>query len=314
MPTPEPPDSGIAAASKRFLRSLRSRNASYNTIKGYGRDISAFIQHLAAAGREQASVESVSPAEVREFLADAHGRGLAKTTVARRLAALRALFDYLAREEGLARNPARNVSAPKLAKKLPTVISAENANRLVESVSFDSDRHRSEDRVVRDRLIFELLYGAGLRARELASLKLTDFDLTERWILVRGKGRKEREVPYGTNAAAALERYLLVRTKLRPPAGETALLLHRWGGRLCRLSTRSIRRIVKKYSQQFNGDPSTHPHSLRHAFATHLLSEGADLRAIQELLGHASLSTTQRYTQLSLRDLARVYDAAHPKA
>jgi integrase/recombinase XerC len=160
----------------------------------------------------------------------------------------------------------------------------------------------------RDLLIFELLYGCGLRISELCGLNLDDFDYTERWVRVRGKGRKERQVPFGSRAAAAIERYMALR---KPGPGENALILNYQGTRLL---VRGARGIVKFYARMLTGDSSIHPHSLRHAYATHLLSDGADLRSIQELLGHASLSTTQKYTQVSLMDLMAVYDKAHPKA
>jgi integrase/recombinase XerC len=156
--------------------------------------------------------------------------------------------------------------------------------------------------------MFELLYGCGLRISELAGMNLDDFDRSERWILVRGKGRKERQVPYGSKAAEALEKYLAVRVAT---PGERALLMNHRGSRL---SDRGARGIVKFYARMISGDASLHPHSLRHAYATHLLADGADLRAIQELLGHARLATTQKYTQVSLTDLMAVYDRAHPKA
>ncbi|MCY4189672.1 MAG: tyrosine-type recombinase/integrase, partial [Bryobacterales bacterium] len=241
-------------------------------------------------------------------------KGWSAATTARHLAALRGFFEYLVREEGLPSNPARSLASPKIPKKLPPVMTAEDTNRIIDEVRFESKRDRFPDKVLRDRLIFELLYGAGLRVSELVGLDLDDIDTAERWIAVRGKGRKERQVPYGARAHEALERYLAARAKLDAPGMEQALFLHRWGGRLRRLTARSVGLIVKKYARLLNGDSALHPHSLRHAFATHLLSEGADLRAIQELLGHASLSTTQKYTQLSMKDLMGVYDAAHPKA
>jgi integrase/recombinase XerC len=161
----------------------------------------------------------------------------------------------------------------------------------------------------RDLAIFELLYGCGLRISELVGLNLEDFDFSERWVRVRGKGKKERQVPYAGKASDALDRYL----ELRKPAtgGERAIFLNHRGGRL---TDRGARGIVKFYARMITGDSSIHPHSLRHAYATHLLSDGADLRAIQELLGHARLSTTQKYTQVSVADLMAVYDKAHPKA
>ena len=314
MPDGLQPESSLAAAAERFVGSLRLRNASANTVRNYSSDLALFVEHLAAGGKRSPEVRQASRLAIREFMAEGKRRGLAQSTLARRLSALREFFDYLMREEGLATNPARGVATPKIPKKLPAVINTEDANRLVDGVKYDSERDRNPASVLRDRVIFELLYGAGLRVSELVGLDVGDLDLRERWIRVRGKGRKERQVPYGPNAADALDRYLAERAKLQPPAAEPALFIHRWGGSLRRLTARSVGLILKKYSKALTGDPSLHPHSLRHAFATHLLSEGADLRAIQELLGHASLSTTQKYTQLSMEQLTKVYDSAHPKA
>ena len=168
-----------------------------------------------------------------------------------------------------------------------------------------------EGSIRRDRLLLELLYGCGLRVSELVGLNLDDIDRGQRWLRVRGKRRKERDVPYGGRAAEALDRYL--ETRQAPPE-QNALFVHLWNGAWRRLTVRSVARIVKRYGIAFAGDPDLHPHSLRHAFATHLLGAGADLRAIQELLGHANLSTTQRYTQVSLEKLMEIYDKAHPKA
>jgi integrase/recombinase XerC len=276
--------------------------------------LALFAEHLSRDGQPDRLFDEITRLTIREFMAEGRQRGLTQATLARRLSALRAFFDYLVREEGLASNPARSVSAPKIPKKLPAVMTAEETNLLVDQVEYDAARDRSREKVARDRLIFELLYGTGLRVSELVGLNVDDFDLAERWISVRGKGRKERHVPYGVKAAEALKRFLRVRAKLEPPPEMRALFVHRWGGSMRRLTARSVGLILKKYAKAFNGDSSLHPHSLRHAFATHLLAEGADLRAIQELLGHASLSTTQRYTQLSMEQLMKVYDDAHPKA
>lgn len=314
MSSKQQPDDSISAAATRFLASLRARNASENTIASYGRDLGLFVSHFGSGQGQALSVGRVTRLMIREFMAEGRSKGLSPATLARRLAALRGFFDYLVLEEGLPNNPARSLAAPKISQKLPPVMSAEDTNQMVNAVRFDSERDRFPDKVVRDRLIFELLYGAGLRVSELVGLNLNDIDRAERWIEVRGKGRKERQVPYGVRADEALERYLTVRERLEAPRTEKALFLHRWGGKLRRLTPRSVGLIVKKYARLLSGDPSLHPHSLRHAFATHLLSEGADLRAIQELLGHASLSTTQKYTQLSMSELMKVYDAAHPKA
>jgi integrase/recombinase XerC len=208
---------------------------------------------------------------------------------------------------------AKLVATPKIPKDLPLVMTPEQTNNLIDAVAespADGNKDATERfpaRIPRDRVIFELLYGSGLRVAELVGLDREDFDWKERWIRVRGKGRKERLVPFGKRAAEALEIYM----GLCGHEKQQAVLLNARGGRL---TTRSVDRIVKRYAMRVSGDPSLHPHSLRHAFATHLLSDGADLRAIQELLGHASLSTTQKYTQLSLEKLMEVYDRSHPKA
>ena len=314
MSNGRPPDRGLDIAAQRFLRSLRTRNASPNTIRSYEKDLALFVTHFAPEGNVAPAFDKVTRLMIREFLAHGRGRGLAQATLARRLSSLRTFFDYLVREEGLASNPARSVATPKIPKKLPMVMTAEETNRLVDQVEYDGKRDRSPEKVIRDRLIFELLYGTGLRVSELVGLNVDDFDRAERWIRVRGKGRRERQLPYGVKAATALDRHLQARSQLKPPPELRALFLHRWGGALRRLSARSVNSILKKYAKALSGDPSLHPHSLRHAFASHLLSEGADLRAIQELLGHASLSTTQRYTQLSIEQLMKVYDDTHPKA
>lgn len=308
------PDRILAASIERFLLALRVSNASQNTILSYGKDLAQFAKFAAQEGGPAPRTDEITRLTIREHMADGRRRGLTQATLARRLAALRVFFDYGVREEGLATNPARNVATPKIANKLPPVMTPEETNRLIDCVQFDGERDRFPDKVVRDRLIFELLYGTGLRVSELVGLDIGDIDRAARWINVRGKGRKERQVPYGRKAGEVLERYLELRSKLKPPSGERALFLHRRGGMFRRLSSRAIGLILKKYAKAFNSDPSLHPHALRHAFATHLLSEGADLRAIQELLGHASLSTTQKYTQLSMQQLMQVYDSSHPKA
>ena len=314
MSSERQPERSVTAAAERFLASLTLRNVSDSTVLNYGKDIALFAEYFAMSGQGPPCVNDISRLAIREFMADQRRRGLAQSTLARRLSALRVFFDYLVREEGLASNPARSVATPKIPKRLPHVMNAEEVNRLVDQVQYVKERDRIPDRTLRDRVIFELLYGAGLRVSELVGLDVTDLDLRERWIRVRGKGRKERQVPFGARAGEALDRYLVTRSKLGPPVGMGALFIHRWRGSFRRLTARSVGLILKKYAKACTGDPSLHPHSLRHAFATHLLSEGADLRAIQELLGHASLSTTQKYTQLSMEQLMKVYDSAHPKA
>jgi integrase/recombinase XerC len=242
---------------------------------------------------------------LREWLAGLYRDNLTAVTIRRKLAAVRGLFAFLLREGVVPVNVARLVRTPKAPKTLPAVMSAEQANTLVDGVSAEK---LEKPFPARDRAIFELLYGCGVRVSELAGLDLHDIDRTEHWLLVRGKGRKERQVPLPGKAAEALDRYLAERPVVRE---EAAVFLNHRGHRL---TTRGISGIVKFYATFVSGDPSIHPHSFRHAYATHLLADGADLRAIQELLGHARLSTTQKYTQVSLTDLMAVYDKAHPKA
>jgi integrase/recombinase XerC len=282
-----------------YLAELKRQNASEHTLRNYGTDLDQFAGYFSPPPAE------VGVLELREWLGDLYNRGLSVVTIRRKLAAVRSLFRFMLREGTISTNPARLLKTPKAPKRVPIVPTAEQTNRLVDAVAADTmDRPHPE----RDLLVFELLYGCGLRISELAGLNLDDFDRSERWIRVRGKGKKERQVPYGSKAEAALERYLAVRAA-KPD--EDALMLNHRG---VRLSDRFIRRIVTFYARMVSGDASLHPHSLRHAFATHLLSEGADLRAIQELLGHSRLATTQKYTQVSLTDLMAVYDRAHPKA
>jgi integrase/recombinase XerC len=223
----------------------------------------------------------------------------------RKLAAVRSMFRFLAREGAVQNNVARLVRTPKAPKRVPQVPTAEQTNGLIDAVAQDK---LERPHPARDLVLFELLYGCGLRISELVGLNLDDFDRSEQWIRVRGKGRKERQVPYASKAAAALEKYLGAR-EAKP--GETALLVNHHG---TRITDRGARGIVSLYARLVAGDASLHPHSFRHAYATHLLADGADLRAIQELLGHARLSTTQKYTQVSLTDLMAVYDKAHPRA
>jgi integrase/recombinase XerC len=232
-------------------------------------------------------------------------QGLSAITIRRKLAAVRSLFHFLVREGTIGSNPARLVRTPKAPQRIPMVPSAEHTNVLIDGVAAAKLEQPHPER---DLLIFEFLYGCGLRISELCGLDLVDIDQTERWLRVRGKGRKERQVPFAGKAVVALERYLAKRTA---KLGETALVVNHAG---TRLSDRGARGIVKLYARLVAGDSSLHPHSLRHAYATHLLADGADLRAIQELLGHSRLATTQKYTQVSLTDLISVYDRAHPKA
>jgi len=285
--------SELAQGIDRYLDSLRQANVSPHT----------FVEYLSPPDAGPPHPASIDSLLLREWLGALYSRGLDAISVRRKLACVRSFFKFLLREGTIATNAARLVRTPKAPRRIPSVPSAEQTNVLVEGVAADT---LSRPHPQRDLLLFELLYGCGLRISELAGLNLSDFDQAERWILVRGKGRKERQVPYGSKAASALAAYLPLRNSAEP-----ALFLNHHGQRL---SDRGARGIVKFYANLVTGDPSLHPHSLRHAYATHLLADGADLRAIQELLGHARLSTTQKYTQVSLTDLMAVYDRAHPKA
>jgi integrase/recombinase XerC len=293
----------LTDAITRYLDSLRQANASPHTLRNYSADLAQFAEYFSPPGADPPTPAQIDSLQLREWLGALYQRGLDPISIRRKLASVRSLFKFLLREGTIPTNAAKLVRTPKTAKRVPSVPTAEQTNTLVDAVGADTlDRPHPE----RDLLLFELLYGCGLRISELVGLNLTDFDMAERWILVRGKGRKERQTPYGTKAAAALEKYLAVRNSTDP-----ALFLNH---QRHRLTDRGARGIVKLYARLLSGDSSLHPHSLRHAYATHLLADGADLRAIQELLGHARLSTTQKYTQVSLTDLMGVYDRAHPKA
>ena len=315
-------------ALERFVYYLRyERNASPETIKNYGGDIELFRKFLSPPGEKPPSLADVDHRIIREFVSWLYDRKLQKATVARKLAALRTFFKFCVREGVTKQNPARLVSTPKLPKRVPRVLTAEELNSFLDSLAggpggvkyAQRAKHQTDQDAMliprRDRAILELLYASGLRVSELVGLTLGNLDRRGQMLRVLGKGRKERVIPYGTKAQEALEAYWDVRAELlkRPhakAAPESVFLNHRGG----RLTQKSVRLIVKKYSRLANVNWNLHPHSLRHAFATHLLADGADLRAIQELLGHVSLSTTQRYTQASIEQLMAVYDKAHPHA
>jgi integrase/recombinase XerC len=304
MPTPQAVFE-LGSAVSRYLAELRRQNASPHTLRNYASDLEQFVCYFSPPGAQPPAPDQITALQLREWLGKLYDLKLSVISIRRKLAAVRSLFKFLLREGTVPANVARLVRTPKAPQRLPLVPNAEQTNALVDGVAADQFEKPHPER---DLLIFELLYGCGLRVSELAGLNLDDFDSSERWIRVRGKGRKERQVPYGSKAAAALEKYLPVRPA-RP--AERALFIN---CRKTRLSDRGVREIVKFYARMIAGDASLHPHSMRHAYATHLLASGADLRAIQELLGHARLSTTQKYTQVSLTDLMAVYDRAHPKA
>jgi integrase/recombinase XerC len=293
----------VEKAIDKFLLSLRQRNASVHTIKAYTFDLDNFSAYVGS--RNWRSIDHVA---IRGFLSHLYEKQLDKTSVARALAAVRSFYRWLAQEGVVEQNPAALVSTPKLAKRLPRVPTIEEMNTVLngqmpEVASFPE----------RDRIMFELLYGCGIRNSELIGINLDDIRLSSEAILIRGKGKKERYVPFGDSVKAALASYLPVRQQMlvERTKNTIALLINQRGGRL---TTRSVGRIIKKIAVAKGLSPDVHPHTLRHAFGTHMLEEGADLRSIQEMLGHERLSTTQRYTQLSMKHVLEVYDQTHPRA
>jgi len=290
-------------AVDQFLRALRERNASPHTIKAYTGDLETFTAYV--GWRDLRKIDHVI---IRGFLSHLYEKGLGKTSVARSLAAVRSLYRWLAQEGVVEQNPAALVSTPRLPKKLPRVPTIEEMNSVL-----DSQMPEVASFPERDRLMFELLYGCGIRNSELIGIDLSSISLSNEAILIRGKGKKERYVPFGELVKVALAAYLPVRQRMlaKRKKHTGALLINQRGGRL---TTRSVGRIIKKIAVAKGLSPDVHPHTLRHAFGTHLLEEGADLRAIQEMLGHERLSTTQRYTQLSMKHVLQVYDATHPRA
>ncbi len=304
---------------ERYLRYLRiERNASPHTIRNYASDLRQFRDYLAEArgatiGGGGGKISKVDQLAVRGFMARLYEREKKKASIARKLSAVRAFFKFLAREQVIQTSPAAAVSSPKLEKRLPRILSEEEMNRFLDQLG--QTAKGGEAALVRDRAILELLYASGLRVSELVGLDLRSINFDDGMVLVRGKARKERFVPFGSKAKDALGAYLPVREKIlaetRQPTGSPAMFLNARGGRL---TARSVDRLVKKYIRALGLNVKASPHSLRHAFASHLLDEGADLRAIQEMLGHESLATTQKYTQVSIKHLMDVYDKTHPKA
>lgn len=334
----------MKAAIANYLEYLRAvKNSSPHTVLNYGKDLEQFLNYLSPPGLNALAPGAVTHVAIREFMGHLHDHGLQKSSIARKLASLRSFFKYCVREGRVKENPARLVPTPKLPKRIPSVLSAEEMNGFLNQLAEKSPpsggelgasrRKSAADSPVssagrkvdeglllrRDRAMLELLYAAGLRVSELTGLNLLDIEPRELMLRVRGKGNKERIVPYGSKAQEALERYWPVREELlaqtstrRRAAPLTDAVFLNYAGR--RLTQRSVGRIVKKYVRLINVNWDLHPHSLRHAFATHLLADGADLRAIQELLGHQSLSTTQKYTHTSIRQLMEIYDKSHPHA
>ena len=319
----------------QFLEHLRyERNVSEHTLRNYASDLEQFLEYLAPAEKEkpeakkrvekkgavraaakkkkrsEPDLKHIDHITIREWLSSLHTAHKKKTSIARKLAALRTFFQFLVREGELEQNPAKLVATPRLEKKLPVHLSIEDAVRFIETPDLESDLGK------RDRAILELLYATGVRVAELTKLNLHDIDFRNKLLRVTGKRRKQRIVPFGDPALQALKNYLDVRESflLQAPLAERdsqALVLNYQG---TRITTRSVGRMVEKYISQCAGIHDISPHALRHSFATHLLDSGADLRDIQELLGHARLSSTQIYTHVSMEKLIEVYDKAHPKA
>jgi integrase/recombinase XerC len=293
----------VGKAVHAFVKSLGQRNVSVHTIKAYSGDLDEFASYAGARNWKQ-----IDHVTIRGFLSRLYEKGLGKTSVARALAAVRSLYRWLAQEGVVEQNPAALVSTPKLAKKLPRVPTIEEMNNVL-----DGQMPEVAAFPERDRMMLELLYGCGIRNSELIGINTDDIRLSNEAILIHGKGKKERYVPFGDSVRIALAAYLPARQRRLEECkkNSSALLINLRGGRL---TTRSVGRIIKKIAIAKGLSPDVHPHTLRHAFGTHMLEEGADLRAIQEMLGHERLSTTQRYTQLSINHVLQIYDQTHPRA
>jgi integrase/recombinase XerC len=325
------PAGSIALDAERFLRMLRDeRGASDHTLRAYSREVRDFVAFLAEALGSDMLMRDVEHTHIRTYMASLMDRGLTKASVARALAAIRSWFKWAAKAGLVDSNPALLVRTPKLPKHLPRVPSMEEVNRVLDAMSAapksrttsQTAQEKSDPGIWpdRERVIFELLYGCGIRNSELVGLNLDSIHWSDDTVRVFGKGKKERLVPLGDAAAEALRAYLPVRQTKLEAAGKAKLvhsgplLLNARMRGTCRLTTRSVGRIVKSIAQSGGLAADVHPHTLRHAFGTHMLEEGADLRAIQEMLGHERLSTTQRYTQLTGGQVQRVYDETHPRA
>jgi integrase/recombinase XerC len=310
--------------AEQFLAMLQNeRNASAHTVRAYRREVLDFAAYLRETLGAEAKIAAVDHLHIRAYLGLLYERNLSKASAARALAAIRSWFRWMAKDHKIAQNPAVLVSTPKLPQHLPRVPSMEEVNGLLNSMETSEGVATKNEAAAwpeRDRMIFELLYGCGIRNSELVGIDMPDIQWKNDAILVKGKGRKQRYVPLGDEAAVAMRAYLPLREARLRAAGKLALVAE---GPLvtnlqmrgtARLTTRSVGRIVKHIALSRGLAADVHPHTLRHAFGTHMLEEGADLRAIQEMLGHERLSTTQRYTQLTAGQVQRVYDETHPRA
>ncbi len=295
----------MGAHIEAFLESLRNRAVSEHTLLSYGIDIREFEQFVKS---RKASIESVDHIFIRDFLNHLYERKLQKSSVARKLACIRTFFKFMVKDKRRINNPAELIASPRLPKKLPSYLGEKEAALVVEMPNGGSIKD------LRDRAVLELLYASGLRVRELVGLNDDQVDLQQHLVRVLGKGNKERIVPFGAHAAQALEQYLSERERLGFAQAETRGQPFFVSLRGRRLNARDVQRLVEKTRRMLPSGRRLTAHTLRHSFATHLLERGADLRAIQELLGHASLSTTQKYTHVTLEHLRAEYDKAHPKA
>jgi integrase/recombinase XerC len=295
-------------AVDRFLRYMVvERNASDLTVKSYREDLQALLEYFAESDGRSPSVGQLSPRDLRQYVAALHDAGYAKSSISRRLASLRSFFRFAQREGLTEQNPAKPLRNPRSGRKLPHFLSTDEINQLLAAPAGNGPFER------RDRAILETMYSAGLRVSETVGLNDEDLSLDEGLARIRGKGRKERMAPLGSYAVRALQNWLSVR-KLAPnqPAGPLApVFVNKFGKRL---TTRSVARMLEKYLKLTGLDLRTSPHTLRHSFATHLLNHGADIRSVQELLGHKSLGTTQIYTHVNTADLQATYQKAHPRA
>jgi integrase/recombinase XerC len=318
------------SALQKFVNYMHyERNFSAHSIRNYGEDLEMFIKFITPPGEETPTIEATELILLREFVSSLYGRDLAKPTIKRKIAALRAFFRFCVREGWVESNPAKLLHSPKLPIRVPRVQTPEEISSFLDrlpggksrqsvpvkhgrravSGKYAAERHIA----ARDRAMLEFLYASGLRVSELCGLNMGSIDRASQMLRVLGKRRKQRVVPFGDQAAAALDEYLPLRLELlsmrhRNPDFDAVFLT----ARAERISAATVAEMVKSYCQTLNPEWRLHPHAFRHAFATHLLGDGADLRAIQELLGHASLSTTQRYTQASIEQLMKVYDKSHP--
>ena len=300
-------------AVARFLRYLAvERNAADMTIKSYREDLTQLTEYLSDEDGQAPAPREIEPADLRAYVAALQEAGYAPSSIARRLASLRSFFKFSQREGLCEKNPAKPLRNPRRSRKLPHFLTTDEIGRLLSAPPADTWLG------LRDRAILETMYSGGLRVSEVVGINRADLDLVDGLIRIRGKGRKERLAPLGTFAVAAIESYLSAASQRSFPKGRSAsnepgapVFLNRFASRL---TTRSVARMLEKYLQQTGLDQRTTPHSLRHSFATHLLDGGADIRSVQELLGHKSLVTTQIYTHLTTAGLRSAYEKAHPRA